>query len=926
MTTRFTCDFSGKPETLPHFWEHSVGSGHATLALRADWQAQLRQCHEELGFRHVRFHGLLDDEMNTVIDQSDELIYSFHNADQIYDFLRSIEMRPIVELSFMPTALASGDQTTFHYKANVTPPADYAEWATLVSKAARHWIDRYGAQEVSLWPMEVWNEPNMKSFWTGSQEDYFRLFETTHKALKHVHPDLTVGGPVTAQNAWIDEFLEYCEKAGVPPDFISTHTYPTDARGSPGDDTKQTLSDSKLGILRERAEKVRKQVGTRPLYYTEWSTSSNPRDELHDDPYAAAFITQAMLNMGSLVDAYSYWTFSDIFEENYFPSKPFQGGFGLMNIQGIPKPAYRAYEILHRLGEEKLAVKGKHATVQVWVARGEESATVVIVNLALPLHPVKAETINLEIFRLPEVESAQVFRIDAKHANAKAAWKMQGEPRYPTPDEVAEMIEASRMKPQSIKVAQHGKTSTIEVKVQPQSVTAIEVHFVPAASASGKESVEAVPAPHAFTAGQGKLLDKLQSDAFRYFTENAHPETGLVADNTKAGSAASITATGFALSCYPIAAQRGWLSRKQAAEMVLKTLRFFHDSRQGKDAKASGYKGFYYHFLDLQTGKRANDCELSTIDTAMLLGGILVAGEFFSGKSAAEKEIRSLGKVLIERVDWAWTLDKDEGEVNQSWTPAEGFRQADWEGYTEALLMYVLSAASISYPLPREVYARVARGYAWHHNAGLDWIHAAPLFIHLFPQAWLDLRGLQDGFVSQHADIDYAENTRRAIAVQRDYARLNPFNYAGYDENIWGLSACEGPDGKQTLRNGNKQKFLGYAARGVTAGPDDGTLVPWAAATCVAHAPEAALAGVQAMLKAYPRCLRGGQFVGAINPSLPGDGPAGWIAPACFGIDQGLVVMMIENARSGLVWELTRNSATVKKGLKKLGFGGGWLD
>ncbi|MEO8748396.1 MAG: glucoamylase family protein [Rhodanobacter sp.] len=925
MTTRFTCDFSGAPDALPHFWEYCVGSGHATLALRADWQAQLKQCREELGFRHVRFHGLLDDDMNTVIDQDDELIYSFHNADQIYDFLHSIEMRPIVELSFMPSALASGEQTTFHYKANVTPPADYGKWATLVSKAASHWIDRYGAQEVSLWPMEVWNEPNMKGFWTGSQEDYFQLFETTHKALKHVHPDLTVGGPVTAQNAWIDEFLEYCSNAGVPPDFISTHSYPTDARGSPGDDTRQTLSDSKLGILRERAQKVRKQVGKRPLYYTEWCTSSNPRDELHDDPYAAAYITQAMLNMGSLVDACSYWTFSDIFEENYFPSKPFQGGFGLMNIHGIPKPAYRAYEILHRLGEEKLPVKGKHDTVQVWVVRGAvDTATIVIVNLALPLHPVKAETVNLEFFHLPEVESAQALRIDARHANAKATWKLQGEPRYPTPDEVAEMIAASRMKPQKTRLAAQGKTSTMEIKVQPQSVTAIELHFAPAASKSSKVAHDTLPAPHAFTAAESKLLQKLQVDAFRYFTENANPQTGLVADSTKPGAAASIAATGFALSCYPIAAERGWLSRKQAVDSTLKTLRFFRDSRQGKDAKATGYKGFYYHFLDMQSGKRAHGCELSTIDTALLLAGVVVAGEYFDRKSAAEGEIRSLGKELVERVDWAWTLDKN-GEVNQSWTPADGFRRADWEGYTEAMLTFVLGAASIAHPLPREAYEQDADRYEWHHNAGLEWIHATPLFIHLFPQAWLNLRGLKDGFVSKHADIDYAENTRRAIAVQREYAQLNPFNYAGYGRDIWGLSACEGPDGEQTLRNGQKQQFPGYAARGVTAGPDDGTLVPWAAAACMAHAPEAALAGVRAMLKTYPRALRDGQFVGAINPSLPGDSAAGWVAPACFGIDQGLVVMMIENARSGLVWELTRNSTTIKRGLKRLGFVGGWL-
>ncbi|MEO9091068.1 MAG: glucoamylase family protein [Rhodanobacter sp.] len=908
-----------------HFWEHCVGSGHATLALRADWQAQLKQCHEELGFRHVRFHGLLDDDMNTVIDQDDELIYSFHNADQIYDFLRSIQMRPIVELSFMPSALASGEQTTFHYKANVTPPADYGKWATLVSKAASHWVERYGAKEVSLWPMEVWNEPNMKGFWTGSQEDYFRLFETTHKALKHVHPELTVGGPVTAQNAWIDEFLEYCGNAGVPPDFISTHTYPTDARGSPGDNTKQTLSKSKLGILRERAEKVRKQVGKRPLYYTEWCTSSNPRDELHDDPYAAAYIIQAMLNMGNLVDAYSYWTFSDIFEENYFPSKPFQGGFGLMNIQGIPKPSYRAFEILHRLGAEKLPVKGRHDTVQVWVVRGTDRITAVIVNLALPLHPVKAETVDLEFFHLPEVQDAHAFRIDAKHANAKAAWKMQGEPRYPSADEVAAMVEASRLKPQKITVTRNGKSSTIEVKAQPQSVTAVEFRFASTAKAATRESPDTLRAPYAFTVTQDRLLHKLQADAFRYFTENSNPETGLVADSTKAGSAASIAATGFALSCYPVAAERSWLSRKQAADVTLKTLRFFHGSRQGKDVSATGYKGFYYHFLDMQTGKRANGCELSTIDTAMLLGGVLVAGEYFDGKGAAEKEIRSLGKALLERVDWAWTLDKDAGEVNQSWTPADGFRKADWAGYTEALLMYVLGVASTSHPLPPKVFQHVAEGYQWHHNAGMDWVHATPLFIHLFPQAWLDLRGLRDGFVNQHAGIDYPENTRRAIAVQRDYAQLNPFNYVGYGNDIWGLSACAGPHGTQKKRNGHKQKFLGYAARGVTAGPDDGTLVPWAAAACMAHAPESALAGVRAMLETYPRALRNGQFVGAINPSLPGDGAEGWIAPACFGIDQGLVVMMIENARTGLVWELTRNSAVIKRGLKKLGFGGGWL-
>jgi xylan 1,4-beta-xylosidase len=922
MATRFTCDFAAKPEALPHFWEHCVGSGHATLALRADWQAQLKQCHDELGFRHVRFHGLLDDDMGTVIDQSKELLYSFHNIDQIYDFLRAIDMRPIVELSFMPTALASGHKTTFHYKANVSPPADYGQWASLVSKLASHWIARYGAEEVSSWPIEVWNEPNMPSFWTGSQQDYFRLFETTYKALKHVHPKLTVGGPVTAQNAWIGEFLDYCEKANVSPDFVSTHTYPTDALGKPGDDTRKKLSKSHLGILRERARKVRKQAGKRPLYYTEWSTSSNPRDELHDEPYAAAYITQAMLNMGSLVDAYSYWTFSDIFEENYMPSKPFQGGFGLINVNGIPKPAYRAFEILHGLGNEKLPVKGRHDTVQIWVVRGERSATVVIVNLALPLHPVKAEAVNLEFFGLPQVERAQMRRIDAKHANAKATWKLQGEPRYPNADEVAAMVQASQTEPETVKVKSSGKTTALEVKVQPQSVTAIELQFSEPRKTSVAKSNAAVAAPHAFGAADDKLLDRLEADAFRYFSQNANPENGLVADSTKKGSASSIAATGFALSCYPVAVERGWLSRKQAADTVLKTLKFFAGSRQGPDAKATGHKGFYYHFLDMKSGARAEACELSMIDTAILMAGMMVDHEYFDRKTAAERQIRSLAKRLFDRVDWRWTLDKN-GEVNESWKPGEGFKKADWAGYTEALVMYVLGAASTSYPLPQDAYKKDAQHYQWRHNAGLDWIHATPLFIHLFPQAWLDLRGLQDGYVNRHAGMDYFENTRRAIAVQRDYAYLNANNFAGYGKDIWGLSACEGPSGKRKMRNGEKKQFLGYAARGVTTGPDDGTLVPWAAAACMAHAPDDALAGLHAVLKAYPRALNDGQFRGAINPSLPGEGPEGWLAPACYGIDQGLVVMTIENARSGLIWKLTRNSSIFRKGLKLLDFRAG---
>jgi hypothetical protein len=714
-----------------------------------------------------------------------------------------------------------------------------------------------------------------------------------------VHPDLRVGGPATAGNDWIAEFLDYCGKACVPPDFVSTHTYPTDALGSPGDDTEKALSQSRLGILRDHAEAVRKHAGERPLYYTEWNTSSNPRDGLHDDPYAAAYIVHTLLNMGTLVDGYSHWTFSDIFEENFFPTEPFHGGFGLMTIHGVPKPAYRAYEILHRLGEELLEVEGSHDTVSVWVVRGDDVVTVIIVNLALPRHPIEAQTVEVELSGLPAIADAWARRIDAEHANAKARWKLQGQPRYPNPEGVAELIEASKLRSEQVELQAHGGRHRFEIAVQPQSVTAVELRVAARPQRSSREPQPQIPASHAFDAADEKLLDGLQAAAFRYFLEYANPSNGLVADSDKRGCAASIAATGFALSCYPVAVERGWLSRKQAAQATQKTLEFFARSRQGEDARAAGYQGFYYHYLDMHTGGCARDCEVSTIDTALLLAGVMTATQYFD--RADEAEIRALAERLFERVNWEWSLEKQNMEVNLAWHRGAGFEGNGWDSYSEALLMYVLGAATTSHPLPREVHARVARNYHWQHTAGKDWITAGPLFIHLFPQAWLDLRGLDDGYVGARGDFDYFRNTQHAIFVQRVYAHLNPHGFAGYGKDIWGLSACAGPHGKRETRNGDKREFLGYAARGVPAGPDDGTLVPWAAAACLAHEPEMALAGLRAMLEKYPGALRNGKFVDAINPTLPGEGTSGWIAPACSGIDQGLVVMMIENARSGLI-------------------------
>ena len=433
----------------------------------------MRRSHDELGFRHVRFHGLLCDDMGTLICQNERLLYSFFNADQIFDFLLSIGMKPFVELSFMPTTLSSGDKTVFHYRANVTQPRDYAQWSTLIRKLTEHWVLRYGLDEVSTWFFEVWNEPNLDAFGSGKQSDYFRLYRYTVEAIKSVAPCLKVGGPATAANAWIDDFIGFCEQNQLPVDFISTHHYPTDAFGQPGDDTETQLSKSTRSILRDQAREVRRQAGNRPVIYTEWSTSSNPRDPMHDEPYAAAFIIKTIMESADLVEGYSYWTFSDIFEENYFPSQPFHGGFGLLNIHGIAKPAYRAFELLHALGSDLLPVKGTHPTVDAWVVRARQSATVLLTNFALPRQAIGSEAIHITLGNLGMPHNVAIRRIDATHANAGHLWKEMGSPEYLSSALVEQLQIASRCEPEPCAFQLEEAEVHLDVTLPPLSVAAV---------------------------------------------------------------------------------------------------------------------------------------------------------------------------------------------------------------------------------------------------------------------------------------------------------------------------------------------------------------------------------------------------------------------------------------------------------------------
>jgi xylan 1,4-beta-xylosidase len=477
MAVIFSCDANGTAASLPHFWEHTVGSDHAPTALRADWRDQMRRAHDELGFRHVRFHGLLSDDLGTLISEGDTFFYSFFNADQIFDFLLSIGMRPFVELSFMPTALASGDKTVFHYRANVTPPKDYARWATLIRKLVAHWVERYGLAEVREWFFEVWNEPNLDAFGSGKQDDYFNLYRHTADAIKSVDGALKVGGPATAANAWIDEFIAFCTKNRLPADFISTHHYPTDAFGQPGDDTEAQLSKSRRSVLRDQTREVRRQAGDRPVYYTEWCTSSNPRDPLHDEPYAAAFVIKTIMEANGLVQGYSYWTFSDIFEENYFPSVPFHGGFGLLNIHGIAKPVYRAFELLHALGTEMLPVEGNHPTVDAWAVRGAGFTTLLLTNYALPRHPIATETIQITLNNARSPIQATIRRIDSDHANAKRRWQEMGSPEYLSAAIVTELNTISRCEPEPQSFDFRNGALGVDVTMPPLSVAAVTFRF-----------------------------------------------------------------------------------------------------------------------------------------------------------------------------------------------------------------------------------------------------------------------------------------------------------------------------------------------------------------------------------------------------------------------------------------------------------------
>ena len=452
------------------------------------------------------------------------------------------------------------------------------------------------------------------------------------------------------------------------------------------------------------------------------------------------------------------------------------------------------------------------------------------------------------------------------------------------------------------------------------------------------ESFDTLPA------NQQAMMADLEKRTFQWFWDSANPSNGLIPDHwpggTKDDQFSSIASVGFGLTAYGVGVERGYITRDQAVDRTLTTLRFFARAEQdASEDDASGYHGFFYHFLNMQTGKRfVRETELSSVDTTLLLGGVLFAQSYYDRDTPKEKEIRALADTIYRRVDWTW-MQPRAPLISMGWTPGGKFIPSDWQGYDEGMLVYILALASPTHPIASDAWNAWTATYPrdWGTFQGQTFLNFAPLFGHQYSESWVDFRGIRDAWSRAHG-LDYFENGRRATYAQRAYAIANPAHWKAYGANIWGLTACNGP-GDFTLRisDGTTRTFFGYSARGAGLDyiSDDGTIAPTAAAGSIAFAPEIVIPALQAMKEQYGDNVYDNYgFVDAFDPSFDGGVTPehgryvvgkGWFETMQLGIDQGPIVLMIENWRSGLVWRVMRKNPYIRKGLERAGFTGGWL-
>lgn len=478
----------GQP--LVHFWSKVVGAGRANEALRATWQEELEMAHRDAGFQYVRFHGLFHDDMFVYReDPGGKPVYNYQYIDDVFDRMLAKGVKPFVELGFVPEELATVKNTTFWWHANGSPPTDNARWAELVKHTVQHFVDRYGLDEVRTWYFEVWNEPNLPSFFrNGTQAQYFELYKLTAETVKAVDPQLKVGGPATSnfnldgaavaaaratgkpfdpmtipwKPVWVDAFLSYCSSNHLPVDFLSTHPYPQDfAIDEPGTVERQHLRRS-IDSTRDDLRTLREIVDHSPypnaeIQLTEWNSSPSPVDHAHDSLAAAAFVVKTDIESIGLVDSLSYWTFTDVFEENRKTDEVFHGGFGLINYQEIPKAAYHGYRMMNSLGDRTIA-----QTIGGIVTSDTKTHRVAAliynyppeVKVSLPVAKTLAEAdaidatgsgreLALHIDHLPPSASFLLETLDRTHGNAISAWEEMGKPDPPTREQTQTLLKAA---------------------------------------------------------------------------------------------------------------------------------------------------------------------------------------------------------------------------------------------------------------------------------------------------------------------------------------------------------------------------------------------------------------------------------------------------------------------------------------------------
>lgn len=415
-----SADLNAINGTTKTVWRKCVGAGRANEGLRADWQEQLRKVKKDCGFEYIRMHGLLHDDMGVYFeDKAGNVTYNWQYIDVLYDFLLSIDIKPFVELSFMPNDLASGTETVFWWKGNITPPKDYNKWFNLIKALTEHFTERYGTEEVKTWYFEVWNEPNHPAFFKSDQAEYFKLYEYTSKAIKSVNQDYKVGGPASAGNGWVREIIDYCEKQNVAIDFIATHTYSVikgafDESGKTGIQFNPDSMAVTKDVIKSRNIIQASAKPNLELHYSEWSSSFSSSDPIHDTYQSAAFILDKIKGTEQVANSMSYWVFTDIFEEKGPRATPFHGGFGLLNYQSIKKPAYYAYQFLNNLGETELKSSDKES----WICKNQHGDVQSLIWDFTIKHP--EDKVFNSVYYKRDIPAKEIGFIQLKYSNIAA--------------------------------------------------------------------------------------------------------------------------------------------------------------------------------------------------------------------------------------------------------------------------------------------------------------------------------------------------------------------------------------------------------------------------------------------------------------------------------------------------------------------------